>query len=499
MKIYRYKAIISIGAFIATCGNIAAAQAQTDSPKAPTVPPKAPAAKPAKKGFTLSGSVRIREEFWDWFKPATGNYKNNYAFTGAILRVAGNYTGSFGDAKLELAAPFLGGLPKTAAAPAPQGLLGLGGLYRAVNGAQNGSVFVKQGYVQAALPGKQSVKAGRFEFSDAGETVPGNPTLAYIKRERLAQRLIGPFAWAHVGRSFDGLQYVHNRPNDNLTVVTAYPTRGVFDLDGAATITAVRFAYAALTLPHYKKGNGSEARLFALYYTDTRDVAKTDNAAKKDRDDIKLTTIGAHYLAGGLAGAGRWDALLWGAYQTGKWGKLDNAAYAYTAEAGYQFGKVPTAPHLRAGYFVASGDNNASDSKHKTFYAPLSTPRIYARTPFYTESNVVDTFVQAILRPTSKVLLRADAHRLSLANSHDLWYSADGPFQTRPYFGLFGRPSGGKSDLADLIDLSADVTATPRDTFTLYVGAMQGRGVVKNSYPTDTRGTYSYLEITHRF
>jgi hypothetical protein len=155
---------------------------------------------------------------------------------------------------------------------------------------------------------------------------------------------------------------------------------------------------------------------------------------------------------------------------------------------------------MRAGYYYGSGDGNPNDNKHETFYAPLSTPRIYSRTPFYTESNVTDAFVQAILRPIPKLLLRTDYHVLGLANSKDLWYSNDGPYQTRPNFGLVGRRNvSGSHALADLLDISADFAATKNDTVTLYAGAMTGKSVIKAIYPNGANGTYSYLEFLHKF
>ena len=447
----------------------------------------------------ISGSLRVREEAWDWFRPATGSYQNRYSFTGAILRVAAAHTFDKTDVKAEIAAPYLGNLPKNAVAPAPWGALGLGGTYRSVNGSQNGSVFFKQLFVAPRIGGGQTLKAGRFEFSDGGETVPKNASLAWVKRERVAQRMIGPFAWPHVGRSFDGLTYSRSRSAFNLTALAAYPTQGVFDLDGQNTITAARVAYAAATFTQEKGRTSGEQRLFLLAYNDTRKLNKTDNNTLKDQNQIRLYSLGGHILRGGSAGKGAWDALLWGALETGDWGKKDQSAYSYDVEAGYQFGKQANSPWLRAGYYLSSGDSNPTDNKHTTFYAPISTPRIYARTPFYTESNLRDAFVQILYKPVNRVSLRTDYHRLHLASGNDLWYSADGPYQTRPAFGLVGRPAGGKTDLGSLLDFSADWAATPRDTITLYAGQINGGDVVKRIYPTDTKGSFTYLEVTHRF
>jgi hypothetical protein len=457
-----------------------------------------PSGKPTANTTTVFGSLRVRQEVWDWFKPATSDFDNDYTFTGAILRVGASRKFGQNTGIIELAAPALLGLPENAVAPAPQGALGLGGNYRAANGDRQASLFVKQLAYQQTLSAGQTLKFGRQEFNEGTETTPPEPGLAYLKRDRISQRLIGTFAWTHIGRSFDAVQYVRNRPDFNLTAIAGFPTSGVFDLNGWNTLTDVRFAYAAATFPHYRGRIPGEGRVFALYSEDGRQVTKTDNATVKDKDKIQLVTIGGHLLAGGKTGNGMWDALFWSAAQFGDWGKQDHSSLAGAMEAGYRF-RGAKSPWLRVGWFYASGDSDPADGKHKTFYAPLSTPRIYARTPFYTESNVQDGFVQVLYKPTPALQLRADFHRVSLANGRDLWYSGDGPFQSGPAFGLAGRKGNGSRSLADLLDFSADWTPTKRDSVTLYAGRMFGKSVVRGIYPTDTNGTFGYLEISHRF
>lgn len=449
-------------------------------------------------GPVLSGSLRVRQEVWDWFEP-TGSFDNDYTFTGAILRLGVSQKFATGTGQVELAVPALLGLPQHATAPAPQGALGLGANYFAVNGEHQVSLFVKQLNYALPIGAGQTLKLGRQDFNEGTETVPTDAGLAWLKRERISQRLIGTFAWTHVGRSFDSVLYTQNRPDFNLTAITGFPTRGVFDINGWNALTDVKFAYVGVTLPRYKSPILTDSRLFAIYYEDGRNVAKADNATAKDRDAIKLTMLGGHLIATGKAGNGKWDGVLWGTYQFGKWGALNHDALAYAAEAGYRFGTTAQSPWLRLGWFHADGDGNTTDNKHKTFYAPLSTPRIYARTPLYTESNINDGFVQALYRPIPAVLLRLDYHKVSLANGNDLWYSGDGPFQSGPAFGMAGRKGNGSKSLVDLIDISADWTATKHDTLTLYLAHMAGKSVVKNIYPNGSDGSFAYLEILHRF
>src|SRR3954452_22644654 len=95
-------------------------------------------------------------------------------------------------------------------------------------------LFPKQASVRWKPHGTDllSLRLGRFEFQDGSEGTQPDPSLAVLKRERIQQRLIGPFGFTHVMRSFDGFHYAYNKPRLNFTLVGATPTRGVFQVDG---------------------------------------------------------------------------------------------------------------------------------------------------------------------------------------------------------------------------------------------------------------------------
>lgn len=445
---------------------------------------------------TYSGSLRLRQEAWDWFKPSTGNFQNAYTFSAAQLRYGVTQTTKTTESKLELQSTQLLGLPTRAVAPAPAGALGLGALYKTANGNQTGSLFIKQLYTQKKFADGTLAKLGRFEFAEGTETTPENPSLAWVKKQRISERLIGPFGWTHVGRSMDGLQYSKtSKSGTNVTGLLAYPTEGVFDLDGANTLTNVRVAYAAAT----KTTKAEDKRLFGIAYEDTRKgLTKSENSTTAETGDLKLYTLGGHYLTSKATKSGTWDFMGWAALQGGDWGNKTHSAHAYSLEAGYKPKKAPMGAWYRIGYDVYSGDSNPADSTHGTFYPMLNTPRIFARTPFYTEANSKDLFAQVTLKPNPKLALRADYHAISLANKNDLWYVAGGPFQSRPAFGLVGRRTNGSTGLGDLVDVSADYTISKTTSATLYVGQMLGRSVVKGIYG-DKNGLMAYGELMHKF
>jgi hypothetical protein len=489
---------------------------QTAPSTASTVPannaPKAaPAPQPIKlgKNTTLSINIRTRVESWDYFQGEAGPGGNagdgSYTFLGNLIRLGVLNSTPKRDLQFELSQPTLLGLPDDAVASGPgttgQGALGLGANYFVANGKKNdASLFVKQAFVRfkglGGTPGN-SLRLGRFEFIDGTEVMPKDPTLAWLKRERIAHRLIGNFGFSHVQRSFDGAQFVWNNPKSNITLVAIRPTAGVFDVDANGGIGDVSTLYAAWTKP----GASSDLRVFGALYRDSRDdVVKVDNRPLKvraaDKEDISIPTLGMHYLKTFEAGNGTGDLLFWGALQRGDWGNQSHRASALALEAGYQ-PKMKWRPWLRAGFYQGSGDDNNADGKHETFFQMLPTPRIYARTPFYNGMNNRDLWGQLILRPDAKTTIRTDYHRIDLDNSNDLYYAGGGVFQ-HDSFGYAGRPSLGGKGLANVFDISFDRQINPRTTLSLYLGMAKGKGVISKIYKDDT-ARFGFVEISQKF
>ena len=498
---------LSINVFAQT-QSAAVSPTPTPTPTPAAKPSAKPAAAPApiKLGsLTLSGSVRARLENWDWYDTTAAD--DTYNFGAIVLRVAIGQTKEKFEWQIEGEAPVLINLPERSIAPAPQGQLGLGATYFAANGRQDASGILKQAFVRfKGVFGNapSSLKIGRFEFSDGSEVAPADATLAALKQNRISQRLIGPFAFTHVGRSFDGLQYVYNTKAANFTFLAVRPTVGAFDLDANKELD-VDMWYGAFTKPLKHKSGESEYRLFALHYHDGRRVLKTDNRTQAlrqaDVENIRITSLGGHYVGAYKTGSGKTDVLLWGLGQFGTWGRLDHRAAAIAAEIGYQPGGQAAAkikPWLRAGYFRSTGDGDATDNTHGTFFQAMPTPRIYARFPFFNLMNNEDSFVQLSLKPHAKLALRTDAHYLRLSSTKDLWYLGGGAFQKQT-FGYVGRPSLNKNSLGWLADVSADYTLSPRTTFSFYFGGSVGGSVQKAIYPLGNRSHFAYVELTQKF
>jgi hypothetical protein len=470
---------------------------------APAELPAQGQAQPAPGALAVTASLRTRAESWDWFDAGE---QGEYAFLGSLLRAGlGQERSGFGW-RAEVAAPVLLGLPDDAVLPPPQGQLGLGAAYSAANGEENAAgLFLKQAWLRVgAAPGREGhrLRVGRMEFVEGTETAPKDPTVAAVKRDRLAHRVLGNFGWSHAQRSFDGAHYAWTQGATGVTLLAARPTQGVFRVNGWPGLD-VGVGYAALTRSFAWGGGSGEWRAFGMHYRDGRDAVATDNrplpARQADAEDVAVTTLGGHYLHVFRTGAGEVDLLLWGAGQAGDWESQSHRAGAVAAEAGIQPGGLPALrPWIRAGWFRGTGDGDPADGRHGTFFSVLPTPRIYARFPFFNQMNSRDAFASLALRPGQRLTVRTDVHALRLDDGADLWYSGGGAFEEAS-FGYAGRPSGGERGLATLFDLSADFRVSPRLSINGYVGWARGDEVLERVYPGGGDGRLAYLEAELRY
>ena len=222
-------------------------------------------------------------------------------------------------------------------------------------------------------------------------------------------------------------------------------------------------------------------------------------ARAADTANIRIHTFGGHSLHVWSTQAGTLDALAWGAFQTGRWGSQPQRAFAAVFEGGFQPNILTRLkPWLRGGFTLGSGDGNANDDRHGTFFQVLPTPRFYARFPFFNMMNIEDRYGSITLRPHAKLTLSSEFHSLRLSHSNDLWYSGGGAFQ--PWtFGYTGRPTSGRRALGNLYDASAEYRATSKLTLSAYLGHTQGLAAMKLIYPQEKDGQFGYLEFLYRF
>jgi hypothetical protein len=478
-------------------------QSKADAPSA--TPQKNKEFPPKHKLGPLDISInwRTRVEGWNWFEANTGN--SDYALWHSLLRLGiGQSSGRF-DWQLEISQPTILGLPNDAVVPGAVGQLGLGGTYYAANGnrSNNANAFVKQAFVQFKQLGSSSLKLGRFEFFDGLEVKSPDPTVAAVVRTRIAHRLISNFGFTAVQRTFDGANLSWNLGKNNVTFFAARPTRGIFQVDGMGELDVDVF-YGALNRTFQSSHGAGQLRVFSLGYVDHRTtVLKTDNRPQAvralDFGKIEIATTGGDYVQVlNTAKSGKFDFLVWGVVQTGSWGALTQRAGAFVGEFGWQPPVNSWKPWISAGYSYGSGDGNPNDSTHGTFFQVLTTPRQYARFPFYNMMNNEDFYVTGNVHPAKRLALRSEVHAMRLASSADFWYLGGGAFQ-RKTFGYVGRPSNGNRGLANVADISADYAFTRNFSATLYYGHAWGKGVISAIYPKDANAQFAYLETDFHF
>ncbi|MBS0300454.1 MAG: alginate export family protein [Proteobacteria bacterium] len=442
--------------------------------------------------------VRINGEFlssyesWNYFRPESAAANNTYDLWVVRSRLGVMLSSAHVDGFAQAQYSGLYGLPHDAVSSS-NGPLGLGAAYFLANQSANpNAIFLKQSYVnfklgELGLPGA-SVKTGRFELIEGMEYSSGVEKFDALKRRRLAERFVGGFNAIYVGRSFDGFSVVYDRPGFNMTVSGIRPTQGNLTVQGQKEISDINMLYAALTSKKDSLVPGTEGRLFYLQYDDQRDARVVDNRPLSARplltdEKLNIHTIGAHVLSLQQFESGSLDALLFGSYQLGNWTNQSHQAWAIGAEAGYQWHKLPLRPWLRTVYYRSSGDGDAHDGKHQTFFSAVPSGRLYAKFPFFNQMNIQDIFLEVIVSPAAKAQININLHQLSLANANDLLYGGLGAALKSGAFGYSGNSAHGHGDIGQLIDIAFTHNYSKHLTWRLYYGHAFGGNAMKSIFP----------------
>lgn len=457
--------------------------------------PAAAAPAAASPAFTPLLRNVTRVESWNFFEPQPGGGDPDYAFIANRLLVGFRQAGRLHELTGALQYVQFGGLPDDAIGP---GALGTGANYFDHNRHTSpGEVYVKSlNLLVSNRTRGLSLRAGRMAYVSGGEAASGVPAIEALKRMRLDSRLIGEFEWSLFQRSFDGLRGDWARPAFQVTGAALWPTQGGFDQNANASLRDVRILSAVATARPSPTLRNTEVQAFGHHYADERPVTgRPDNSGRRvSGADLSFLTFGGHSAGVYPVGTGRADALAWLAIQRGRWYESDQQAWALALEAGYQWTGVAWTPWVRAGWNRSSGDDDPADDRHGTFMPPLPTGRKYAFSTAYTFMNLDDVFVQATLRPGRSLSVRADLHRLRLAEAADLWYAGSGATRRRgAIFGYAGRRSGNADDLGTVLEASVDWTVNRRWSVNGYLGRMSGGDVVRATF-AGNRLTFGYIE-----
>ncbi|MBM3202320.1 hypothetical protein FJZ55_00220, partial [Candidatus Woesearchaeota archaeon] len=152
-------------------------------------------------------------------------------------------------------------------------------------------------------------------------------------------------------------------------------------------------------------------------------------------------------------------------------------------------------PWIRAIYYRGSGDSNSGDNTHETFFQILPTVRAYAKFPYFNMMNIQDAFMQLNVSPTATTKVGVDFHYLALTNQQDLLYGGAGATSRVGSWGYFGRASGGKSSVGEMVDLSFTHNLTQSFSWSLYYAHAFGDEVTRNAYSLKNDADFGFLEF----
>ena len=437
---------------------------------------------------------RLRGEFVDWFATpfdsATPRFR--YNFVGNKFQVGLRVTRAPYELFVQFQDSTLGNVPSEA--------VGIGGTYFAntMRSTQNGAILRNAWASTRSLFGVDGlfVKGGRQLYSDGLDAPAKQPNLKWIQTNRISQRLIGPFDYTHVGRSFDGGQIGYASELINVTGFGFRPTFGGYEVDANRELD-ITLGGVALNLPDSPRLGNTVGRLFWFVYDDERDVVFLDNRplAVRQADagmSATIHTIGANAMHVLDAGPGLADGMAYGFGQLGDWQSQQHSAWAYGVELGYQLPDVWSRPWMRFGINSASGDPDPNDDLHQTFFQMLPTAWLYAQFPFYNMMNNQDVFVQWIVDPHPMVNVRADLHWLRVNSSADLAYFGGGATKN-DFFGYGGVPAKGRHELAYLAHVMVSLKPTSFFTVNAFYAHAFGQGVIDANF-TGRGGSYGFLE-----
>jgi len=414
----------------------------------------------------LSLTSRYRWEIWNARAPSTDNLHGfrtrfglRYGWRDRIdLLVEGQHT-----AVLDLG----------------PGSSGIGGGYYSTSGGASdpSAVNVRQLRLSIRPTEDSRVSIGRQPLEMGTWVEYAGSDWKTIKSKRMSQRLVGIVDWTNGSRTYDGLLGSVAFGGHHLTAFAARPTRGVVDIEGLfEALEDVYVGGAEWTAPPGTLNEHLDWTAFFVGYGDTRRNFAID-------DDVAIYTLGGSVLGIFDVGPGRLDAMLWGAFQAGRFREgagrptLDHLAGALLAEVGYRLTDVHGEPWLRTGVNFGSGDGDPLDGTHHTFFNVLPTNHgYYGLVDQLAMQNLVDWFAQLEWRPIEKLGVSFFAHRFWLADRNDFKYAGTGAFN--PYqLAYASSPSRGSDDLGWETDLVLTYALHRSLTLMAGYGQLFGGGV----------------------
>jgi hypothetical protein len=443
-----------------------------------------------------------RVESWAFFEPRPGGGDPTYTLLGNRATLGVRVRGVRFDVEGAFEYGQLVGLPRRATVPGP---LGPGALfYESARATRAYQLYFRTLSLRAKnLWPAVSIELGRMGYASGAARADRTSPLDDLRRARVEGRLVGEFEWSMFRRAFDGVRVDVERPRWRASGALLFPTQGGFEESANAPLSKLRLILVeggtegGTLVPPFPPS--SHLQLFAYHYHDHRAITtRPDNSGlAAAAADISIATVGGAHTGLYTAGPGRIDSVVWAAAQTGDWYGEPHRAFSVAAEGGYQWSNG-WRPWLRAGLLYASGDDDARDGRHRTFFPMVPSANRHVRSMAYATMNVRDAFAQVFLHPRPRLRINAEGHRVSLVEPRDRWYVGSGATaRAGLFFGYTSRPSSLATSLGTIVEGAVDVELAARWNLTAYAGAMVGGDVVRRLF-AGNRLRFVYVESVLR-
>lgn len=485
--------------FLVACARVTTAHAQVAEPLSTAVSPSPPPGAAGETSFLVENMTRA--ELWQYFEPPPNAATHpDYVFFGNRSTIGATYRGTRWSAQGALQYVRVENLPAGAIGP---GLLGNGASYF----FQANGTFSYQFYLRGlSLQWRQQsrglwLEAGRLSRAASTETPSGDATIDRLVADEVNGRLLGDMEWSFYQRAWDGVRGGVTRGGVAATVTAVLPTQGTFEESANLPMDRVRVAATEVTIAPGTLVPKTRLVAFAIGYDDTRRTsARPDNSGRTPlAADIRVWTVGGSAVGAYPSRWGTSDAAWWIAWQSGAWYELSHRAVAATGALGHRFTRAPWRPWLRVGVAYASGDDNAIDGRHATFFPMLPSGDRVSRLNAYALMNVVDRWASLEVQPHRTLDISGSVRRVGLASGADRWYQGSGAtLRLGNYFGFQGRNARGGTSIGTVMEAAATWRAHRWWTVRGHLGRIQGGDAVTRVFSSD-RLVSGWLESTLHF
>lgn len=252
------------------------------------------------------------------------------------------------------------------------------------------------------------------------------------------QRLVGPFGWDTVGRTFDGARLAWRWSSRWSSDVFA--ARLVEVRRGTPHRVGNQDLYGLYT--RFTPTRPEQVGVYALYHRDG--LRSRGELPTGTPSPTRIATFGARLFRVAASGF-RYD--LEHAWQIGQRGDDRHRAAALAAQLGYAFNRR-FSPYLAFEYNFATGDRNPTDGRSGEFHNLFPTNHYhYGHADLMGWRNMHDLRATLALGLHPKLRVQTDYHRFLLASRRGRWSSAGGQTLGFVPSGAVGRDLGQEIDL----------------------------------------------------